>query len=90
MSSPIARVVRRFKAFKYVPKEKKKTKVERIWRFIREHTGLSKNQAEDIADAIVRGRNIQALTHQKGWPIKDDIIEGPSGKLNLKEVYDQT
>jgi hypothetical protein len=82
------RVAARY-ALRYVPKEKKQTKVERLSKFIRDQTGLSKTQAEDIADALVRGRDIEALTNQKGWPIENGVIEGPHGETDLRKVYEQ-
>lgn len=79
------RVAARF-AFKYVPKEKKKSKVDRLTKVIREKTGLGRGTAGDIADAIVRGRNTDALARQKGWPVEEGTIEGPKGKLSIQEV----
>ena len=56
------RVVARFlEAFKYEMKEKKEHKVERFLRAIRDATGISKGQAEAIADAFVRGREVERL-----------------------------
>jgi hypothetical protein len=91
MSTLAERVVRRFMmAFRYVPKEKKKSKVDRTQKFIQEHTGLSNSTALAIADALVRsGRDIESLAHMKDWPIEDGIIEGPKGRINLKKVRDQ-
>ena len=86
---PVARRVanRYLRAFKYVPKETKKSKVERLWKFIRQETGLSKSMAEAIANTLVRsGRDIETLAHMKGWPIEDGTITGPSGDLSLQEV----
>lgn len=80
------RVARRFTGFKYEPKEKKQNKVDRVMRFIREATGISRSVAEDIADAFVRGRDIPRLTIQKGWPVEDDAIVGPQGTLELSKV----
>jgi hypothetical protein len=86
MSSIAERVARRFWAFKYEPKEKKQTKVDRIMRVIRDRTGVSRGVAEAIADALVRGREVNRLAIQKGWPIQDDDIIGPQGTLALTEV----
>ena len=52
------RIAARF-AFKYQPKEKKKSKVERLSKIIREKTGVGRSTAGDIADAIVRGREVE-------------------------------
>jgi len=74
-------------AFRYVPKEKKKAKVERLWKHIRQETGVSKAVAEAIANTLVRsGRNIETLAYQKGWPIEDGVIVGPSGRLGVQDV----
>lgn len=79
------RVARRF-AFKYEPKESKQNKVDRVMRFIREHTGVSRGVAEDIADAIVRNRDVPRLALQKGWPMEDGEIVGPQGALDVAKV----
>jgi predicted GNAT family acetyltransferase len=73
-------------AFKYVPKETKEHKVERVRDVIREQTGLSKNQSHDIADAYVRGREIARLALQKNWPIENGVITGPKGTLALSAL----
>jgi len=84
---PLAeRVVRRFIAFKYEPKETKKSKAERLMKLIRDKTGLSKGQSEEIADILVRGRDIEALAVQKNLPVTDGTIEGPKGNLSLSEL----
>lgn len=80
------RVVRRFLAFKYEPKEKKKSKVDRLMRFIRDKTGVSRSVATDIADAVVRGREVKRLAVQKGWPVDNGVIIGPQGELALDKV----
>lgn len=82
------RVARRYlRAFRYMPKEKKKNKVERLWKFIRDETGLSKSLAEAIADALVRSsRDIDMLALKKGWPIESNIITGPTGMLEVRDV----
>ncbi len=72
-------------AFKY--KEKKQTKVDRLSKEIREATGVSKTMAADIADAVVRGRDLEALARQKGWTMDDDgKLEGPNGSLDLSKL----
>jgi hypothetical protein len=88
MGSITARVVQRYlkEAFKYQPKEKKENKVKRLVQMIREETGLSSGQAKDIASAVVRGRDIDALALQKGWPIEDGVIEGPKGHVPVKKI----
>lgn len=81
------RVAKRFReGFKYEPKEKKQTKVDRLMRFIRERTGVSRGVAGDIADAVVRNRELDRLALQKGWPMQDGVIEGPSGTLPISEI----
>lgn len=76
---PLARRV----AFKYVPKEKKLHKIDRLMKVIRDATGVSKGLAEDIADAVVRGRDLRALSIQKDWPVEDGTLTGPDGQLDL-------
>lgn len=72
-------------AYKF--KEKKQTKVDRLSKEIREATGVSRGVAEDIADAIVRGRNLDALALQKNWPMNDEgKLEGPKGSLDLASL----
>jgi len=72
--------------FKYSPKESKKSKVERVMRLIRDKTGIGRKVAEDIANAIVRGRDVVRLTFQKKWPMVEGVIEGPRGTLPLEEA----
>lgn len=81
-----SRVVRRFMSFKYEYKETKQHKVERFSKQIREATGISRGQADDIADAFVRGREIDRLALQKGWPIQNGVIEGPKGTFDLSTL----
>lgn len=84
---PLApRVARRFVAFKYQPKEKKEHKVERIAKALREATGLSKGVTQDIADAVIRGREVERLAVQKGWPVEGDRVVGPEGSMTLAEL----
>lgn len=75
-------------AFKYEPKETKQSKVKRLMALISKGTGVGRNVSEDIADAIIRNRNLSALAIQKGWPMSDDTIEGPLGSLSVNEVRD--
>lgn len=79
---PLARRV----AYKYVPKEKKQHRVDRLMKVIRDATGVSKGMAEDIADAVVRGRGLEALALQKNWPVEDGTLRGPSGEISLKSL----
>jgi hypothetical protein len=85
---PLAQRVadRYLRSFKYVPKETKQHKVERLTDIIRTHTGLSKRQAESIADAHIRGRDVDGLAVQKSWPIQNGIIHGPNRTVDLKTV----
>lgn len=83
---PLARRVALRWAFKYVPKETKEHKIERMRDLIRERTGLSKTQAEAIAAAYVRGREVERLALQKKWPIDNGIIQGPSGNLAMNDL----
>jgi len=85
MDSLAQRVAKRF-SFKYVPKEKKQHKIDRLMEVIRDATGISRGIAEDIADAVVRGRNLDALSIQKNWPVDDGFLKGPSGQLSLNEL----
>ncbi len=79
-------VQRHLQSFKYQPKETKQHKVERLTKVVRDATGLSKSRAEEIVDAAIRGRDVQGLALQKGWAIKDGVIEGPSGTIALSEL----
>jgi hypothetical protein len=80
-------VVRRFLSFKFEHKETKQHKVEKLRDAIREQTGVSKGQAEDIADAILRKRDLAALGRQKSWPVNDEgQVEGPKGTFDPKTV----
>lgn len=84
----VARYLASKEAFKYEPKESKKSKVEKLMKTIHSVVGVSKGVAEAIADAFVRGRDLTALTLQKGWPIEVDgtSIEGPRGSLDLAQA----
>lgn len=84
------RVVARYRkeAFKYEPKESKRTKVERIMKMIHDMVGVSKGVAEDIADAFLLHRDLAALAIQKGWDVEVDgtTLDGPKGSLDLATV----
>jgi hypothetical protein len=73
-------------AFKYQPKETKQHKVERVGECIRDTTGISKGTAFAIADAFVRGRDVNALSVQKNWPIERGAIVGPKGNMLVSEL----
>lgn len=83
---PLAQRVASKFSFKYVPKEKKQHKIDRLMKVIRDATGLSRSIAEDIADAVVRGRNLAALALQKSWPVEEGLLVGPSGQLDLSSL----
>ena len=83
---PLSRRVAARVAFKYEPKEKKEHKVERLMKILRDATGLSKGQSLAICDAFVRGREVDRLALQKGWPITDGVVEGPSGTMRLEDL----
>ena len=87
MHDPIAiRVAHRYIEARQ-QKEKKQHKVDRLMRFIRDVTGIGRGIAEGIAKNLVRsGRDIGSLARQKGWPIEDDVIIGPSGELALADA----
>ena len=68
-------------AFKYVPKETKQHKAERVSQYIRDVTGLQKGTAYAIADAFVRGRDVNRLSVPKGWPVEEGVITGPNGSM---------
>lgn len=82
-------VVRRFQAFKHQPKESKKSKIDRLSKFIRGKSGVGIGVARDIADAVIRKRDVERLARQKQWPVSDGHIEGSKGKLSFKEVEQQ-
>lgn len=86
-ASELAKKVAARWAFKYQPKETKQHKVERLMKMIREVTGLGRGTSEDVADAVVRNRNLGALALQKGWPVNEDgELEGPKGSMTLAEL----
>ena len=64
----------------------KKTKVRDLAKRIQEATGVSKGVSTQIADAFVRGRDVERLAVQKRWPLEHGVIEGPSGQLALTEL----
>jgi hypothetical protein len=70
-------------AFKYVPKETKQHKAERVSQYIRDVTGLQKGTAYAIADAFVRGRDVNRLSVPKGWPVEEGVITGPNGSMPI-------
>jgi len=86
-SSTAERVITRcMVAFRFKQKEKKRSKVERLMKLIREKTGVGRAAAEDIADAIVRNREIDRLALQKSWPVENGTIEGPDGSVSVEEI----
>lgn len=78
----VSKVASRWAKFK----ETKETKVERVKKIIRDATGLSGGKSEQIADAIVRGREVERLAIQKGWPIEDGVIHGDGGSIALSDI----
>lgn len=85
MNSRERRIAERV-AFKYKPKETKEHKVDRLMRKIRDATGFSKGVAADLADALVRGRDVERLALQKSWPLENGVFEGPSGTISLEAL----
>ena len=74
-------------AFRYIDKETKQSQVTRLARLIREATGISKGKSEEIADAIYRKRDLEALALQKSWPVNEQgDIEGPRGSLSFDDA----
>jgi len=55
-------------AFKYEPKESKQSKVKSLMRLITDSTGINRATAEDVANAIIRNRDLRSLAIQKNWP----------------------
>jgi len=87
MSEIAQRVASRYvEGFKYQPKEKKKAKVTRLTKVVRDATGLSRGVAESTVDAIVRGREVERLAMQKDWPVEDGTITGPKGTISIQDV----
>lgn len=69
-------------AFKY--KEKKQNRADRLSKEIREKTGVSRGLADEVADAIVRGREVKRLAMQKSWPLDEQgHLKGPKGSVDL-------
>ena len=64
----------------------KKTRVRDLAKRIHDTTGVSGGVSAQIADAYVRGRDVERLAHQKRWPVKDSVIEGPDGQLALSDL----
>lgn len=84
---PLApRVASRYVAFRYQPKETKEHKVDRLTKVLRDATGLSRGMSESIVDALVRGREVERLAVQKGWPLDGDRITGPAGEMTLEQL----
>lgn len=82
-----AKLYRDLTAFRYEPKESKQSKIRRLMRMISDYTGIGRRIAEDIADAIIRNRNLLALAVQKNWPMNEEgMIEGPHGILSVDEI----
>lgn len=73
-------------SFKYEPKETKQHKAERVGDSIRESTGLQKGVSFAIAEAFVRGRDVNLLATPKSWPIERGVITGPKGKMPVSEL----
>lgn len=88
----IQRVASRYRAmsthlsFKYQPKETKQHKAERTGEYLKDVTGLQKGTAFAIADAFVRGRDVNLLATPKGWPIERGVITGPKGELPVSSL----
>jgi hypothetical protein len=81
-----AKLYRDLAAFRYEPKESKQSKVRRLMRMILDYTGIGRRVAEDIADAILRNRDLLGLAVQKNWPMNEGIIQGPLGEIPVEEV----
>ena len=86
MASSDRIIARYLQAFKFENKEKKEHKVDRFLKELRDATGISKSQAADIADAYVRGREVNRLAIQKGWPLEDFVVTGPEGTFDLRKL----
>lgn len=82
----LAKKVAKRVAFKYDPKEKKQSKVDRLKKVLKERVGLSNGVSEDIADALVRNREVERLAIQKSWPLTKGTLEGPKGTMTLEEL----
>jgi hypothetical protein len=86
MDDKIAQRVANRYAFKFQPKETKEHKIDRLKRVIRDGTGLSGGISEQIADAIIRGREVDRLALQKGWPVEDGVIYGDKGSMKVEDL----
>ena len=64
----------------------KKTRVRDLAHHIHETTGVSGGVSVQIADAFVRGRDVERLAIGKRWPIQNGVIEGPDGNLALNAL----
>ena len=64
----------------------KQTRVKDLTKRIHSATGISKGIAGQIADAVIRGRDVERLAPQKRWPLENGVIDGPSGQLNVAEL----
>ncbi len=73
------------KKYSYKQKETKEHRVDRLKKVLREATGLSGGVSEQIADAYVRGREVERLALQKGWPVEDGVVTGDSGQYDLRD-----
>jgi len=84
MTDPmVARVAKRFQDIR---QETKKTRMNRIVKRLREETGISREKAEDIADAVLRNRDLDTLARQKSWPMYEGTVEGPRGSIPVMEL----
>jgi len=64
----------------------KQTRVRDLQTLIHDSTGVSRGVSGQIAEAFVRGRDVERLAHQKGWPISDGVVEGPDGQMSLADL----
>lgn len=62
-------------------------KLSRLAQAIQVKTGISSGKSEDIAEAVIRGRDVRSLAVQKSWPTNAaGDIEGPKGTMSFSEV----
>jgi hypothetical protein len=74
-------------AFRYQQKTQKKTLIAKLIQFLRDATGIGRGVAEDIASAVVRGRELARLALQKGWPVDEaGYVVGPKGRYPLANL----
>lgn len=66
--------------------KRSKSKMQGLRKLLQERTGLSRKYADAIIDAILRERDLSALALQKGLPIQENIIAGPTGTITVMEV----